>query len=121
MDIASSTVHIITAIGCSLIFFTFLRKARTDSTQVAQDNETGASPIKQPPVPSGKKKVRFSEEVAEPSRNNVEYRKRRGAKRVGERRRSGEEDGAGLQANRSALYRGLYRYRSQMSTVMTYG
>lgn len=69
---------------------------------------------------AGKKKVRFSEEVLEPSRNNVECRKRRGGKRVdGTRRREGEV--VVLQANRNALYRGMYRYRSQMSTLMMCG
>lgn len=45
MDIRSSTIHIITVMGCSLIF-SFLQTARTYSTQMTWDNEIGSSLIK---------------------------------------------------------------------------
>ncbi|XP_020525891.1 uncharacterized protein LOC110007698 [Amborella trichopoda] len=81
---------------------------------------------------SGKKKrVRFSEDVKEPSGNNVEYRRRHVHASNGVRNRERVNGGVkhvpitnackqNLLSNRAALYHGQSQYRSQMATLMIY-
>ncbi|KAL6004352.1 hypothetical protein ACLOJK_004903 [Asimina triloba] len=139
MEMGNPVIGILTAItisGCSLLFLAFLKNVYADSSrrETAEEQEKNEkNPAPKRSVSSGKKKVRFSEDVEEPSKKNVEYRRRRrgGGREKAKFRKRDEDDGrfferaeqkvVELPDNRSALYSGMYQYRSQMSTLMIYG
>ncbi|KAK6947997.1 hypothetical protein RJ641_001470 [Dillenia turbinata] len=118
----------ITISGCSLLLLSIFRRKSPQTESNPQEDAPARLDSTHTPV-KGRKQVRFSEDVKEPSKNNSEYRRRWRKRMLSEdgfnRERStnrcnGKNKKMPLPENQSALYHSICRYHKEKAILMIY-